>query len=289
MSAATCAPILSAGISPRLPCCAAEQLEKGMSGRCAYRASLGHCTTVAFVFDSCPISCGRCIRCVGLCGPAGAAARRAAEANGSHSVLDNAWCATYPRCAIFGCCESQFPFCHRPSDREFGRPPSALVGANLSALAGHPRMRRRQTRRGLERGLARLPFTTPAQYEQLAAREEFRVLYAAHGPALSRLPREYSLFAQPHSSRHFIFLSFHRNESVARASIKCTTLVCERFQVQGTIHFPNSTVNEGRNLLYLAAREQEIRQGWLYDCTRIQARAPTLFHRAPAAAPPPCS
>ena len=235
------------------PCCATPDPEGGLAGRCATRARAGRCNESS-VGQLCPVACERCVRCVGACGTSALSGAR-------DSIMDDAWCSTWPRCSLFGCCRR----CHRPSLLNLVSPPTEL--SSHHPLLGHPRTLRTQSRALLEQGIKSLPFTTPSQYDELARREQWRVLYLAHGQSVGRLPREYGPLAASvdYPRRALLFLAFDKNETRARSCRRGrTSIVCDK-QRRTVIHFPNSTVNEGRNMLYLAAREQEVRQGWLYN------------------------
>jgi hypothetical protein len=158
--------------------------------------------------------------------------------------MDDAWCSTWPRCSLFGCCKR----CHRPNE------PHAEPVRRVVTLDGHPRTLVTQTHALLDAGLAALPFTTPGQFEQLGRREVWRGLYVAHGQSLAKLPREYAALAardtdQLHSAgplhraggsaiaprRQLLFLAFDKNASRARATVRhgmwrCHTAVCERLR-----------------------------------------------------------
>jgi len=72
------------------------------------------------------------------------------------------------------------------------------------------------------------------------------VLYLVQGARASSLPPEYEVFSRPGTGRHFMFSAF--KEDTAKSTF-----------------FPRSNIGEARNMLYLMAREQEARQGWLYN------------------------
>lgn len=162
---------------------------------------------------------------------------------GNLSLLDNVWCTSYPRCALLGCCEL-YPFCHRPSHLPFGQPPRG--GTLRTDTAGHPRFTLHQTKHSLERGIARLRFTQPKHFQELSLRSEFRVLYLVQGAGAASLPAEYEVLSQPGSVRHFMFSAF-------------------KHDAPNVTFYPRSNIGEARNMLYLMAREQENRQGWLYN------------------------
>jgi len=252
-------------VGNQLPCCTTpEQLEVGRYSRCQYRKVGGLCSRPV-VAAQCQLSCGKCVRCgpsLGICveprlraevakanwengsllGGAMAARPHAFNAQ-SLSLLDNVWCTTYPRCAIFRCCEL-YPFCHEPSAQAFGLP--SRNGTRRTDTQGHPRFAAKETRRSLEEAIAALPYTQPAQFRELARRSEFRILYLVQGASSAKLPAHYEIFNLPGSGRHFMFSAFARDDA-------------------DSVYFPKSNIGEARNMLYLMAREQEIRQGWMYN------------------------
>lgn len=84
--------------------------------------------------------------------------------------------------------------------------------------------------------------------------------YLAHmrRPSMARLPKEYALLRR--GWRHFHFIAFKDPER--------TPPWLSPGAAGSAAYFPGSTIGEGRNLMYLLAREQEIAQGWLYDYVR---------------------
>jgi len=115
---------------------------------------------------------------------------------------------------------------------------------------GHPRAQAIQTRETLQAGLAELPFTTPKQFLDLAWRSRggFRILYLVQGSRMKKLPAEYAALKM--DGRDMLFTSYKQPGAEQEADV---------------IYFPKSNIGDGRNMLYLAAREQEQRQGWLYN------------------------
>ena len=168
-------------LSNVLPCCTSADPERGRAGRCAAKAmTKGWCDPDRT--SLCPVACGACVPCLGRC-MTSSSSRYNLE---GRSILDEAWCSTYPRCAIFDCCSEGANSCIRPSMRGFVEPPPlALYAADHTPL--HPRSTHGHrsasatTRSQLEAGISALPFTTAAQFEQLASRDAFRILYVAQG------------------------------------------------------------------------------------------------------------
>ena len=250
----------------RLPCCLElgyDAPEANATARCAWVASEGRCWGNAR--RACPFACGMCRHCLGTCTAESmmslrtkAPLREPTRANEEPTlrnravlraglrdvnVSTNVWCTTYPRCKIFGCCD-QYPFCHHSSTQTLAPPPAR--GTRHTDTRGHPRFSGRQTPTALDDGLAALPFTTPTQFTSLSRRAEFRIAYCAQGKNGSALPPEYELLRRPGSGRHFFFSAFKADSP-------------------DDVYFPRSNIGEGRNMLYLAVREQEMRQGWLYN------------------------
>ena len=245
----------SNAFSRPLPCCSTVDPERGRSARCRLKVheSSGFCKDQNRAHNLCPIACNVCIPCLGRCAADASstrslrtnhrrarAGRQPAVAGASLSIIDDAWCSSYPRCAIFGCCESGARACFWQSRQTLILPPPLSDSAdNRNDLPASPRTQQPQTRALLEEGLAQLPFTGPAQFEQLASREEFRVLYMAQGASAKALPREYAVLRR--GRRHFLFVSFRDTNGGDGGR---------------AVHFPKSTIGEGRNLMYLLAREQ---------------------------------
>ena len=71
-------------------------------------------------------------------------------------------------------------------------------------------------------------------------------------PSMARLPKEYALLRR--GWRHFHFIAFKDPER--------TPPWLSPGAAGSAAYFPGSTIGEGRNLMYLLAREQEIAQGW---------------------------
>ena len=173
------------------------------------RAAKGDCEKVK---DACPISCKRCTHCVGVCPGSGTQRRQPRTKlqkqlrrklmmhfqEGSTMNVANSFCASYPRCAMFGCCDF-YPYCFKASMQALGNPPQPFVSGGAG---GHARTQQRQTRQTLSEGLAALPFTTPQQFLDLAwrPRSSFRVLYLIQGSRLAKLPPECNMLARSRPS-----------------------------------------------------------------------------------------
>ena len=89
------------------------------------------------------------------------------------------------------------------------------------------------------------------------------MLYLVQGETGQRLPPEYSVFARK-PERQLLFLSFS-GDAAEVALPDCGPNRACRLVRGRTIHFPRSALGDGRNMLYLIAREQEILQGWLFN------------------------
>ena len=256
-----------------MPCCHDPRAEVGATARCAWRLSRdpGACSQEG-MRRICPVTCGSCVPCLGSTAACHPHPRLRPVDAGTHnststnfSITDSTWCSTYPRCALYSCCDRRSDRCHWPSTQQYVPPPKIRP-----RHARHPRTLSTQTKATLEHGLAALPFTTPSQFEQLATRAELRVLYLVQGKTASNLPKEYiSFFKKP--TRDFYFISFAA--TTAEASCPPSALsgkhrgnsqVC-RLLRNHTVHFPRSTLGDGRNMMYLVSREQEMLQGWLYN------------------------
>lgn len=155
-----------------VPCCRQPDPEAKLAGRCAFRAQANRCNESS-IASFCPVACGLCVRCVGDChtstkhtsGARAGPPRRQSSSGGvplAPFLADTAWCSTWPRCARYGCCTK----CHRPQQLRAPLEP----GPHAITLAGHPRTLEVQRRDSLAEALADLPFTTPEQHEQRAAR-----------------------------------------------------------------------------------------------------------------------
>ena len=172
----------------------------------------------------------------------------------SLSLLAAGRCLLYPRCLLFACCSEAVL---TEADRSFellaradtyacmtdNTPPrcGALPAAPAQArLQGHPLSGVTITRDLLEKGLAALPPTPPSVFAALRTRSSFNVLYLAQGSTPQQhLPPWYS------GMKNFLYLSY-RN-------------------VSADLYFPSSNFGEGRMALYLAGRQLELQQGWLFD------------------------
>lgn len=174
----------------------------------------------------------------------------------SLALLAAGRCLLYPRCTLFACCSDAVL---AEVDRSFDRveragtfacmeaplqqgcaPPDALPAAANLRLEGHPLSGITITRDILERGLASLPPTPPTAFAALRTRSRFSVLYLAQGSTpRQELPPWYS------SIENLLYLSYR--------------------EVAADFYFPHSNFGEGRMALYLAGRQLEIQQGWLFD------------------------
>ena len=246
-------------VASKLPCCSQLRPEQSIAGRCKYKASQGECTNPA-ARALCPVACGMCTPCkleTVFCSPG-------SKVHDAPNISDNAWCATWPRCDIYGCCDRHVKRRHVPSTQRFVRPSNTETGHAPVGDAPHARAACAQSQYDLEMGLAALPYTTSFQFDQLAEREEFRILYLVQGMSASLMPAEYSVFLR-RPERHLLFLSFHQ-DAIEVAAPLCPkgNRVCRRLRGR-TVHFPGASVGDGRNMLYLLARELEIHQGWLFN------------------------
>ena len=170
-------------------------------------------------------------------------------------------CLFYPRCLLFNCCSDRLhkavydyfysisnhkqlaqhllePLCAPDTisfyDRLVKIPLVTLNVVNDVASAITPAM--------VEKGIAALPPTHPHAYKELEACCYFRVLYLVQGDNKKALPPGYS------DMKDMIFLNYRSNEGTPF-----------------DLYFPGSSFLLGRMALYLAARQLEISQGWLYD------------------------
>ena len=152
-------------------------------------------------------------------------------------------CLLYPRCLLFSCCTS---ILQEKVDRFFRTSPIPTLNefdnerSFEDFMAIHPLVAITITQEMLHEGLGKLPPTSLQEYERLANRSEFKVINLVQGDLIENLGTFY------HSLKPMIFLSFKKEK-------------------QGTLFFPNSTLSEGRLALFLAARQLELLQGWLYD------------------------
>ena len=152
-------------------------------------------------------------------------------------------CLLYPRCLLFSCCSSTL----QEKVDQFFRTSKNLLPLLMSNsrsfedfMAMHPLIAITITQKMLYEGLGKLPPTSPHKYERLANRSQFKVIYLVQGDLIENLGTFY------HSLKPMIYLSYKQ-------------------QKQGTLYFPNSYFSEGRLALYLATRQLELLQGWLYN------------------------
>ena len=153
-------------------------------------------------------------------------------------------CLLYPRCLLFSCCGSIL----QGKVDQFFRSSNNLLPIFTpneyrtfeDYMAIHPLVAVTISQDILYKGLGRLPPTSPQEYERLANRSQFKVINLVQGDLIENLGSFY------HSLEPLIFLSFKK-------------------QKQGTLFFPNSSLSEGRLALFLAARQLELMQGWLYN------------------------
>jgi hypothetical protein len=174
----------------------------------------------------------------------------------SLSLLAAGRCLFYPRCTLFACCSDAvlaeadrsidrvmragiFTCMEDPASLGCAPPDAFPVPANLR-LRGHPLRDITITRDILERGLASLPPTPPNALAALRKRSRFSILYLAQGSTPRQaLPPWYSTI------ENLLYLSYR--------------------DVDADFYFPRSNFGEGRMALYLAGRQLELQQGWLFD------------------------
>ena len=156
-------------------------------------------------------------------------------------------CLLYPRCLLFSCCSSNLQekvdqfFQSSNNSLPILMPNELKIDRSFDdVMAMHPLIAVTITQEMLYEGLRKLPPTSPQEYERLANRSQFKVINLVQGDLIENLGAFY------HSLKPMIFLSFKK-------------------QKQGTLFFPNSYFSEGRLALFLAARQLELMQSWLYD------------------------
>ena len=84
-----------------------------------------------------------------------------------------------------------------------------------------------------------------ASHRLLPMAKRFRVLYLVQGRHPGMLGKLYAMLASTHSD--VLFCSF-----------------ATKRPIEGVLHFPGSIIGEGRNLLFLAARQRERWLGWRF-------------------------
>ena len=153
-------------------------------------------------------------------------------------------CLLYPRCLLFSCCSS---ILQEKVDQHFQNSLYNLSSNELEngrsfddSMGMHPLVAITITHAILYDGLVKLPPTSPREYERLANRPQLKVINLVQGDIIENLGAFY------HSLKPMIFLSFKKRK-------------------QGSLFFPNSYFSEGRLALFLAARQLELIQGWLYN------------------------
>lgn len=164
-------------------------------------------------------------------------------------------CVFYPRCLLFNCCDTvlrghisnYFNSIASPENRHIkhhflnsncDRDNSSIVDRlSMIPLSGVKVI----TQQVVEEGLAALPPTHPHAYKELESCCHFRVLYLVQGDNRANLPSIYS------EMKDMIFLNYRFND------------------IGPSLYYPGSSFAFGRTALYLAARQLEISQGWLYD------------------------
>ena len=96
------------------------------------------------------------------------------------------------------------------------------------------------TKEIMYRKFLEMPPTSVATFRALEKRCEFKVIYLLQGDYKSNIKSKVSAFSD------MLYLSYKE-------------------KVDGDLYFPNSDFAEGRMALYLAARQLELSQGWLYN------------------------
>ena len=155
-------------------------------------------------------------------------------------------CMLYPRCFLFSCCSSIVQDNAAEFSRSSKNLPSILIPKLVENsqsfedfMAVHPLVTITITQGILFKGLFNLPPSFPREYERLGYESQFKVINLVQGDLMKNLGN----FVQ--SMKRMIFLSAKNQE-------------------QGSLFFPNSSLSERRLALYLAARQLELMQGWLY-------------------------
>lgn len=187
-------------------------------------------------------------------------------------------CVQYPRCLLFACCGTLLmknirSFFNSQSCRHYPLyscmlapdSPGCHTNASFNARISKVNIFRETLNLDMvEQLINKLPPTPPVIYERLAQREEFRILYLVQGDRKRKLD---AVFRQ--IQHDLIYLSFYEHipgtSNLHHISFMSLLLTDHLTNVAGNLFFPFSTPAMGKMALFLAARQLELAQGWLYN------------------------
>jgi len=179
------------------------------------------------------------------------------------AMFNGTWsrCAFYPRCRLFDCCA---PAAGNDVANGFMACMSNCKSFDVpfeQRFAGHPLLGVTISHDLLRDSLTELPFTKAHDFKRLQ-QQSFRVLYLVQGDGGAPSP----MFADHATSDRIELVYRHKGPRQA-------------------LYYPTSQLTHGRLALYLAGRQQELRQGWLYsyfveidDDITFSLGSPASFH-----------